>query len=87
MGKVEGNEFCVKIIVTTEPIRKIADKDNIEMLDCCTGFKWIAREIRLREGKKEYIDGGEEGYGFLVEGFVCDKDVVSACCLTVGVAV
>lgn len=35
------------------------------MLDCYTGFKWIAREIRLREGKKKYIGGGEESYGFL----------------------
>ena len=52
LGKIKGNEFCVKTIVTTELIKKIADKNNIEMLDCYTGFKWIAREIRLREGKK-----------------------------------
>ena len=52
LGKIKGNEFCVKTIVTTELIKKIADKNNIEMLDCYTGFKWIAREIRLREGKR-----------------------------------
>ena len=78
LGKIKGNEFCVKTIVTTELIKKIADKNNIEMLDCYTGFKWIAREIRLREGKQKYIGGGEESYGFLAEDFVRDKDAVQA---------
>ena len=86
LGKMTGNEFCVKTIVTTELIKKIADKNQIEMLDCYAGFKWIAREIRLREGKKKYIGGGEESYGFLAEDFVRDKDAVSACCLIAEVA-
>lgn len=86
LDKMTGNEFCVKTIVTTELIKKIADKNNIEMLDCYTGFKWIAREIRLREGKKKYIGGGEESYGFLAEDFVRDKDAVSACCLIAEIA-
>ena len=86
LGKIKGGEFCVKTIVTTELIKKIADKNNIEMLDCYTGFKWIAREIRLREGKQKYIGGGEESYGFLAEDFVRDKDAVSACCLIAEVA-
>ena len=81
LGKMEGNEFVVKTIVTTELIKKVADKNNIKMLDCYTGFKWIAREIRLREGKEQYIGGGEESYGFLAEDFVRDKDAVSACTL------
>ncbi|NDV81881.1 phospho-sugar mutase [Bacteroides sp. 51] len=86
LGKIQGNEFCVKTIVTTELIKVIADKNNIEMLDCYTGFKWIAREIRLLEGKKKYIGGGEESYGFLAEDFVRDKDAVSACCLIAEIA-
>ena len=81
MGKMKGNEFIVKTIVTTEVIRKIAEKNHIEMYDCYTGFKWIARQIRLNEGKKQYIGGGEESYGFLAEDFVRDKDAVSACSL------
>ena len=81
MGKMKGNEFIVKTIVTTEVIRKVAEKNNIKMIDCYTGFKWIAREIRLREGKEQYIGGGEESYGFLAEDFVRDKDAVSACSL------
>lgn len=81
LGKMTGNEFVVKTIVTTELIKVIADRNNIEMFDCYTGFKWIAREIRLLEGKKKYIGGGEESYGFLAEDFVRDKDAVSACCL------
>ncbi len=81
LGKLTGNEYCVKTIVTTEMIKKIADKNNIEMLDCYTGFKWIAREVRLREGQMKYIGGGEESYGFMAEDFCRDKDAVSACCL------
>lgn len=80
-NKMQGNEFVVKTIVTTELISEIARKNNIEMLDVYTGFKWIAREIRLSEGKKKYIGGGEESYGFLAEDFVRDKDAVSACSL------
>lgn len=80
-GKMVGNEFIVKTIVTTELIKAIADKNNIKMYDCYTGFKWIARQIRLDEGKLQYIGGGEESYGFLAEDFVRDKDAVSACSL------
>lgn len=80
-GKMKGDEFIVKTIVTTELVKKVADKYNIEMVDCYTGFKWIAREIRLNEGKKQYIGGGEESYGFLAQDFVRDKDAVSACSL------
>ena len=80
-GKMKDDDFIVKTIVTTELIKSVADKNHIEMLDCYTGFKWIAREIRLREGKQQYIGGGEESYGFLAEDFVRDKDAVSACTL------
>ena len=80
-GKMVGNEFVVKTIVTTELIKAIAEKNNIKMYDCYTGFKWIARQIRLDEGKLQYIGGGEESYGFLAEDFVRDKDAVSACSL------
>ena len=86
LGKMTGREFVVKTIVTTELIKTIAERNNIEMFDCYTGFKWIAREIRLNEGKKKYIGGGEESYGFLAEDFVRDKDAVSACCLIAEVA-
>jgi len=81
VGKMKPTDFIVKTIVTTEVIKQIADKNNIEMIDCYTGFKWIAREILLREGKQQYIGGGEESYGFLAEDFVRDKDAVSACSL------
>ena len=80
-GKMQPGDFVVKTIVTTELIKAVADKNNVEMFDCYTGFKWIAREIRLREGKQQYIGGGEESYGFLAEDFVRDKDAVSACSL------
>ena len=80
-GLMKPTDFIVKTIVTTEVIKKIADKHHIEMRDVYTGFKWIAREIRLSEGKQQYIGGGEESYGFLAEDFVRDKDSVSACSL------
>jgi len=81
VGKMKPTDFIVKTIVTTEVIRKIAEQQHVEMRDCYTGFKWIAREIALSEGKQQYIGGGEESYGFLAEDFVRDKDAVSACAL------
>ena len=80
-GLLKPTDYIVKTIVTTEVIKKIADANNIEMRDCYTGFKWIANEIRLSEGKQQYIGGGEESYGFMAEDFVRDKDAVSACSL------
>ena len=81
LGKIKGNEYIVKTIVTTEIIKDIAEKNEVELYDCYTGFKWIAAVIRENEGKKQYIGGGEESYGFLPETFARDKDAVSSCTL------
>lgn len=78
LGRLTGNEYIVKTIVTTETIKSIADKNNIRMFDCYTGFKWIAAVIRDHEGTARYLGGGEESYGFLAEDFCRDKDAVSA---------
>lgn len=78
LGKLKGNEYIVKTIVTTETIKSIADAWNIKMYDCYTGFKWIAAVIRDNEGTSRYLGGGEESYGFLAEEFARDKDSVSA---------
>ncbi|MDR2680481.1 MAG: phospho-sugar mutase [Tannerella sp.] len=81
LGLLEGKEYIVKTIVTTETIRTIAERNEVGFYDVYTGFKWIADVIRKNEGKKTYIGGGEESYGFLCEDFVRDKDAVSACCI------
>jgi len=86
LGKLNGNEYIVKTIVTTEIIKQIAERDNVECFDCFTGFKWIASVIRENEGLKEYIGGGEESYGFLAEEFCRDKDAVSSCALMAEIA-
>ena len=86
MGRLLGNEFIVKTIVTTETIKAIAQNNNIRMYDCYTGFKWIAAVIRDLEGKMRYIGGGEESYGFLAEDFARDKDSVSAVSLMAEIA-
>lgn len=78
LGRLKGNEYIVKTIVTTETIKAIAENQNIKMFDCYTGFKWIASVIRDLEGTERYIGGGEESYGFLAEDFCRDKDSVSA---------
>ena len=85
-GLIKGNEFIVKTIVTTETIKTIAERNNIKMYDCYTGFKWIAAIIRDLEGKERYIGGGEESYGFLAQDFVRDKDAVSAMSLMAEIA-
>lgn len=86
LGKLTGKEFIVKTIVTTELIKTIAERNNVEIYDCYTGFKWIAAIIRENEGKKKFIGGGEESYGFLCEDFVRDKDAVSACAILAEIA-
>lgn len=78
LGRIKGDEYCVKTIVTTETIKRIADANNVKCFDCYTGFKWIADVIRNMEGKGRYIGGGEESYGFLAETFCRDKDSISA---------
>ncbi|WP_290448366.1 phospho-sugar mutase [uncultured Muribaculum sp.] len=78
LGKITGNEYIVKTIVTTETIKEIADQNGFKMYDCYTGFKWIAAVIRDNEGTGRYLGGGEESYGFLAEDFCRDKDAVSA---------
>ena len=86
LGKLKGNEFIVKTIVTSELIAEIARKNNIEYFDCYTGFKFIAEVIRDHEGTKKYIGGGEESFGFMPADFVRDKDSVSSCVLMAEIA-
>jgi phosphoglucomutase len=83
---MKGNEFIVKTIVTTEKIAEIAQRNNIEYFDVYTGFKYIAEIIRELEGKKKYIGGGEESFGFMPADFVRDKDAVSSCALMAEIA-
>ena len=80
-NQLKGNEFIVKTIVTTELIAKIAEKNKVDYYDVFTGFKYIAEVIRDLEGKKKYIGGGEESFGFMPADFVRDKDAVSSCAL------
>jgi phosphoglucomutase len=86
LGKITGSEYTVKTIVTTEIIKELAEKNGVECFDCYTGFKWIAAVIRDMEGKRQYIGGGEESYGYLAQDFVRDKDAISACSLMAEIA-
>jgi len=78
-GKLTGNEYIVKTIVTTELLAEMALKSGVEYFDVLTGFKYIADIIKHYEGKKTFIGGGEESYGYLVSDFVRDKDAVISC--------
>ncbi len=80
-GKLKGQEFIVKTIVTTELLKQIANDFNTECYDVLTGFKFIADIIGKLEGKKQFIGGGEESYGYLIGDLVRDKDAVIACCI------
>lgn len=79
-GKLTGKEYIVKTIVTSELLKKIAEKQGVECFDVLTGFKYIAEIIRNLEGKKTFIAGGEESYGYLVGDYVRDKDAIISCC-------
>ena len=80
-GKINGNQYIVKTIVTSEILKDMALKNGVESFDTLTGFKYIAEKLRLLEGKKQFIGGGEESYGYLVGDFVRDKDAVISCCM------
>lgn len=86
LGQLKPTDFLVKTIVTTEVIAEIAKKNNVEIRDCYTGFKWIAREIAISEGKQKYIGGGEESFGFLPFDKVRDKDAPASICLICEIA-
>ncbi|MDD7304675.1 MAG: phospho-sugar mutase [Bacteroidaceae bacterium] len=86
LGQLKDSDFLVKTIVTTEVIAEMAAKNKVELRDCYTGFKWIAREIAICEGKQKYIGGGEESFGFLPYDKVRDKDAPAAICLICEIA-
>ncbi len=81
LGKLDGNQYIVKTIVTSQMANAVADHFGVKCYDCLTGFKYIAKIIRDNEGKATYIGGGEESFGYLAGDFVRDKDAVSACAL------
>lgn len=80
-GKLDGGQFVIKTIVTTDLIFEIAKKFEVDAYETLTGFKYIASVIRELEGKKKFIVGGEESYGYLSGDFVRDKDAISSCAL------
>ena len=86
LGKLNPSDFMVKTIVTTEVIAKIAQRNGVEIRDCYTGFKWIAREIAISEGKQKYIGGGEESFGYLPYDKVRDKVAPASICLICEIA-
>jgi phosphoglucomutase len=79
--KYKGNEYIVKTIVTSDLIERIAKGFNVECFNVLTGFKFFAELIRINEGIKKYIAGGEESYGFLPGDYVRDKDAVGSCAM------
>lgn len=81
LGLLSKKDYTVRTIVTSALTQVVSEKNGVEMFECYTGFKWIAAVMREQEGKRNYIGGGEESYGFLAEDFVRDKDSVSAAIL------
>jgi len=79
--KYKGNEYIIKTIVTSDLLERIAEGFNVEYFNVLTGFKYFAELIRILEGKKKYIGGGEESYGYLPGDYVRDKDAVASCAL------
>ena len=77
-GTAQANDMVVKTIVTTDMINEIAKQNNVACYDVLTGFKWIAELIKEKEGKENYVIGGEESFGMMVGDKVRDKDAVSA---------
>ncbi|MGB3618263.1 MAG: phospho-sugar mutase, partial [Catalinimonas sp.] len=78
-GKLRGQEYIVKTIVTTDLLGKIAAHYGVAHHEVLTGFKYIAAVMAEQEGKATFVAGGEESYGYLVGDFVRDKDAVISC--------
>ncbi|MBC7922438.1 MAG: phospho-sugar mutase [Ferruginibacter sp.] len=85
-GKLDGNQYIVKTIVTTDLIDKIALKNQVDCFNVLTGFKYIGAMMRELEGRRTFICGGEESYGFLIGDFARDKDAVASCAFIAEVA-
>ena len=81
LGKIKGNEFVAKTIVTTDLIDTIAAANKVKVYNTLTGFKHIGAIIKKLEGQERFIGGGEESYGYLSGDFVRDKDAVMSCAL------
>ena len=81
LGKIKGNEFVAKTIVTTDLIDTIATANKVKVYNTLTGFKHIGAIIKKLEGQEQFIGGGEESYGYLSGDFVRDKDAVMSCAL------
>lgn len=80
-GQLTGNEYIISTIVTSDLLGRIAEKNGVECYYVLTGFKFFAELIRELEGKKKYIGGGEESFGYLPGDYVRDKDAVGSCAL------
>ena len=80
-GDLDGSQYAVKTIVTSQMANAVAAHFGVKCYDCLTGFKYIAKIIRENEGKAKYVGGGEESFGYLAGDYVRDKDAVSACAL------
>ena len=79
LGKLDGKQYVVKTIVTTELIADICKSFDVPVYNVLTGFKYIAEVVKRNEGVSEFVCGGEESYGFNVGTFVRDKDAQVSC--------
>lgn len=75
-GKLNGNQYIVKTVVTSYLIDEIAESYSVDCFNTLTGFKYIGELMTNFEGEKEFIAGGEESYGYLIGEHVRDKDAV-----------
>jgi phosphoglucomutase len=80
-GIAQANDMVIKTIVTTDMIDVIAKENNVACYNVLTGFKWIASMIAAKEGKENYVIGGEESFGLMIGDKVRDKDAISAVAL------
>lgn len=85
LGLIQGNEYTIKTIVTSELLKEIAAQNGMPCYDVYTGFKWIADMIR-QKGAEGYIGAGEESFGFMPGAYTRDKDAVSSCSLMAEIA-
>ena len=83
---LNGNEYIIKTIVTSDILDRIAEKNGVECFNVLTGFKYFASLMKKLGKERQYIGGGEESFGYLPGDYVRDKDAVGSCALIAEVA-
>lgn len=77
-GTLPNDGIVFNSIVTSDLGKKVCEKYGVEVESTLTGFKFIGDKIREYKGKKTFLFGYEESYGYMIKDFTRDKDGIQS---------